>query len=130
MPSVPALDDLMKGWSEDWRAPLGFPNYFEAAWRAVEDYYASANAGIRPAANFEKVLGELVALAHWMTPAPLGNALRQLIAPGVAPPGLAFPAGPYGATVTVYDQVSNLLVRLAQHMRDRCPTILPFPKPV
>lgn len=70
--------------------------------------------------NFEKVLGEMIGLAHWMTPSPLGNALRQLIAPNGAPIGMIFQEGRYAATVSVTDQLTHLLVQLAKHMREKC----------
>lgn len=120
MPSVARLDELMRVWSDEWCAKHGFQNYFKAAWTAVEQYYSAASPSIRPAANFEIVLGEMLGLAHWMTPSPLGNALRQLVAPPLPPPGLEFPPGDYGATVTVTDQLAYLLIRLAGYMRGLC----------
>jgi hypothetical protein len=78
MPSVTALDQLMSAWSDDWCALHRLPNYFKAAWTAVEAYYRRSSPSIRPAPNFEKVFGEMVGLAQWMTPSPLGNALRGI----------------------------------------------------
>jgi hypothetical protein len=62
----------------------------------------------------------MVGLAHWMTPSPLGNALRQLISPTGAPIGMTFQDGRYAATVSLTDQLTHLLVQLAKHMRSQC----------
>jgi hypothetical protein len=62
----------------------------------------------------------MIALSHWMEPAPWGNTLRQTASEGAAPPHLTFPQGDYGATTTVNDQLTHLLIQLAKHMRERC----------
>jgi len=77
MPSVPALDQYMRQWGGDWAALHGFPNYYAALEREIEIYYQSGPSSARPSLNFEKVLGEMVAPSHWMTPAPWGDTLRQ-----------------------------------------------------
>jgi hypothetical protein len=126
MPSVTTVDRLMKQWGADWAASRGFPDYFDALWRSVEAYFHAGNSGLHPSLNFEKVLGEMVALAHWMTPAPWGETLRLLACAGAPPPHLHFPApslhgpAPYGATVMVMDQLKHLLIELARHMRGLC----------
>jgi hypothetical protein len=122
MPSVGALDEYMKRWGEEWAAEYGFPDYFDALWHSVRAYYESGHPSLRPALNFEKVLGEMVALAHWMTPAPWGDSLRQVASNGGAAPGIqfAYQTEKYGPTITVMDQLSRLLGKLAQHMRLLC----------
>jgi SIR2-like domain len=93
---------------------------YRAVWNGVEQYYAASPDSIKPRPNFEKVLGEMVGLAHWMTPSPLGNALRQLISPAGAPIGMTFQDGRYAATVGLNDQLTHLLVQLAKYMRALC----------
>lgn len=64
MPSVSDLNLCMKRWSEEWASQIGYPNVFNSLWDTVNAYYQSGNAHNGPTANFEKVLGELIALAH------------------------------------------------------------------
>jgi hypothetical protein len=125
MPSVPALDQYMRQWACDWSALHGFPDYYAALAREIETYYQSGPSGARPLLNFEKVLGEMVALSHWMTPAPWGDTLRQVACSGAQPPNLRFPNlfsdhEPYGPTVMVKEQLQYLLTELARHMRGFC----------
>ena len=72
-------------------AQRNFRDYFDILWRSIELYFRSRSTNIRPSLNFEKVLGEMVALAHWMEPAPWGDTLRQTGCDGAAPPHLNFP---------------------------------------
>ena len=66
----------------------------------------------------------MVALSHWMTPAPWGDTLRQTACAGDPPPGIQFPVHPfvevasYAATVAIEDQKNRLLGKLAKHMRE------------
>ena len=126
LPSVHALDEHMKGWGQGWASQNNFPDYFESLWRAIHKYYQSGNSGLRPTLNFEKVLGEMVGLAHWMTPAPWGDTLRETACDRAAPPHLTFPSlflnriEPYGPTVMVMDQLKHLLIKLAQYIRGHC----------
>jgi hypothetical protein len=118
LPSVPDLDLLMDGWSEAWATEHSFPNYYKTLGQEARAYYASGKTGLRPALNFEKVLGEFVALAHWMTPPPRGNTLRQVAAECAAPPSLQFPhPSDYGPSVTLNDQLRHLMMELARHIR-------------
>ena len=75
MPSVAALDEHMSEWGSGWSVMRGFPDYYAELARSIETYYQSGPTGPRPALNFEKVLGSMAALAHWMTPAPWGDTL-------------------------------------------------------
>ena|SRR5437660_4817284 len=88
MPSVAVLDEYMKGWGRDWAEHYNFPNYFDALWQSVQSYYESGNFSLRPSLNFEKILGEMVALSHWVAPAPWGDTLRQIVSGGALPPEL------------------------------------------
>jgi len=110
----------MFGWSDEWSREHGLDNYYRKTWAAVEAYYTAGPSSIRPTPNFEKVLGEMIGLAHWMEPSPLGNALRQLISPHGQPLGMSFGSGAYAATVSVTDQVTYLLKKLVGHMRALC----------
>ena len=95
MPSVSAIDALMATWSDTWSREHGLDNYYRKTWSAVESYYAAATPSIRPTPNFEKVLGEMIGLAHWMEPSPFGHALRQIISPDGRPLGMSFGSGAY-----------------------------------
>src|SRR5208283_3310197 len=111
MPSVADLDHCMRAWSEEWTSQFSPPNFFTALWDAIAAYYQSAN--VNNALNFEKVLGEMIALAHWMEPAPWGDTLRTTACAGKRPPLISFPmlndTNRYGATVPIIDQLSYLL---------------------
>ena len=123
MPSVSDLGHRMKLWSEEWASQIGHPNVFTSLWDIIGAYYQSGDARNGPVINFEKVLGEMIALAHWMEPAPWGDTLRATACAGKKPPSVAFPmlseTDRYGATVPIIDQLSNLLARLAKHMRGK-----------
>jgi hypothetical protein len=126
MPSVATLDKQMRAWAEAWAMSNGFPNYFAELWQAVETYYSGVESEQRPPLNFEKIMGEMIALSHWMTPAPWGDTLRQTACGGAPPPHLTFPfPTDYGPTITVSDQLSHLSIELAKHMRALSWTIDP-----
>lgn len=92
MPSVGKLDELMLTWSRDWTASNGSPtNYFEVLRSAIERYYCTGTLSLQHPLNYGKVLGEMIALSHWMTPAPWGNTMRETACPGDAPASLVFP---------------------------------------
>jgi len=94
-PAIPSLNSSMRTWSREWSANHQFPNYFEAVWNTVDQYYHSSTRTMNPAqqpqVNYEKVLGEMLGLAHWMEPPPFGNAFRQIASANAAPPELIFP---------------------------------------
>jgi hypothetical protein len=118
MPSVPALDEHMSEWGNGWALMRGFPDYYAILGKSFDTYLGSGPTGPRPALNYEKMLGGMVALAHWMTPPPWGDPLRQAACDGEPPPSLHFPNptlsghAPYGATVMLADQLQHLLVQL------------------
>ncbi len=126
MPSVGQLDGLMQDWSADWARQHSFSNHYEALSRTIDAYYQADDARPRPVLNFEKILGEMVALSHWMTPAPLGNTLRQAAYGGAAPPQLNFRCpDAYGPAVEAMDQLSYILIKLTRYMRSRCVGLQP-----
>lgn len=63
--------------------------------------------------NFENILGEMIALAHWVTPAPLGNPLTRAVRDGKLSPPLS------DAPYNIVQEAACLLRRLAEHMRER-----------
>jgi hypothetical protein len=126
MPSVGDLDKEMRVWSALWADEHALPDYFGSLWENVRQYYSAGDRRRRPDPNFEKILGEMIALSHWMTPAPWGDTLRATACAGWPPPDLEFPGhplvefAPYAATVSIEDQKNSLLGRLAKHMRAAC----------
>ncbi len=123
MPSVRDIDARMKTWAQSWALEHGYQDYFGKLWSSISDYYSAGDRQYRNGPDFEKVLGEMVALSHWMTPAPWGDTLRQTACGGSPPPDLEFPVhpliefAPYNATVAVGDQKDTLLAALAKHVR-------------
>jgi SIR2-like domain len=121
MPSTAMLDGLMRKWSRAWAISHSCHDYFDALWQAIETYHHAGKASLRPPMNFEKVLGEMIALSHWLTPPPWGNTLRQTACDGAAFP---FPED-YGPAVDVRHQLTHLLIELAKHMRRLSQTLDP-----
>jgi hypothetical protein len=123
LPSVPSIDEEMKVWAAGWASERGCQDYFLELWKAIDAYYAGGHSRVGPALNFEKTLGEMILLSHWMTPAPWGDTLRKIACDGTVPPNLTFPTHPfhdvvpYNAMITVMDQYNHLLEKLAKHMR-------------
>ncbi|MHB1957541.1 MAG: SIR2 family protein [Acidobacteriaceae bacterium] len=85
LPSVKCLDRHMAQW-----AKCGTTDHFRELWQSAETYYERGPTGTRPALNFEKVLGDIVAMAHWMEPPPWGDTLRQAACCGTPPPHMKF----------------------------------------
>jgi hypothetical protein len=127
MPAVADLDVCIKRWGQLWAAKHSFPDYFDILWRSIEAFFRTSSSSLRPPIDFEKVLGEMIALAHWMEPAPWGDTLRQIACDGGPPPNLNFPPpygeGPYGPTVMLKDQLQFLIAELAGHVRGLCRNI-------
>jgi hypothetical protein len=73
MPSTAMLDGLMRKWSRTWATSHSCQNYFDALWQAIEIYHHAGKASLRPPMNFEKVLGEMIALSHWLTKLIFGD---------------------------------------------------------
>ena len=135
MPGLSDIDALMKKWSRNWKPPIGFPNpgdgTFNDVWKLLEVYQAlNPRPQLGLGVNFERVLGEMTALASWVSPSPFGNALRSMVADGRTGPGFTWPgpdedeqaAKPYYYRHLIIEQLSTLLSQLAEHMRERCRT--------
>jgi hypothetical protein len=121
LPSVADLDGELRCWGQEWASAHHCPDYFEALRQSTAKYYNSVTySSSRPPANFEKTLGEMLALSHWMTPSPDGDTLRQVACNGHAPPDLVFPESEkHGPAITLRVQLGHLLSKLAGHMRSR-----------
>jgi hypothetical protein len=122
MPSVTALEEQMSAWAREWAAEQPQPghDYFELLRHSVRDYYRSRVFTPCPPVNFEKVLGEMLALSHWMTPSPWGDTLRQAVC-GDGPPSRLFAnAEDHGSAIAIRTQLGYLTARLAAHMRACC----------
>ena len=90
MPSVSDLDGRMEQWGAEWAKRNGTTDHFQELWDSAKMYYKRGPTGPRPALNFEKVLGDMVAMAHWMEPPPWGDTLRQAASGGAPPPHMKF----------------------------------------
>lgn len=123
MPSVSDIDEKMKHWSREWGASSGVSGSgaFNEMWEIVERYYQPPNHyGIR--ANYEKVIGEMTALASWLTPSPFGNPFRGAVQDGSPVSSFAWPSGdmqPNDYRKMVIEQQDFLLGNLAKYMRER-----------
>ena len=130
MPSVAAIDGRMKKWCREWSQSDPFmgagvgSGVFNDLWNFISEYYqqhSRQHIGIQ--VNFEKVLGEMVALASWVTPSPFGNALRHAVRDGRPTERFTWiPELPAGKSF-FYQQITQsqytyLLKRLAESMRD------------
>jgi SIR2-like domain len=89
LPSVKRLDQFMERWGAEWARLAGTTDHFRELRQSAETYYERGSSGLRPALNFEKVLSDIVAMAHWMEPPPWGDTLRQA-ACGACLPDLEF----------------------------------------
>jgi hypothetical protein len=89
LPSVRCLDRLIAGCGTEWARWRGTTDHFSELGQSAERYYERGSSGLRPELNFERVLGDMVALAHWMEPPPWGDTLRQA-ACGARLPDLQF----------------------------------------
>ena len=124
MPALGQINDLMRCWAREWKPepPLDADcDVFNVLWETGGRYYESNPYGIRP--NFERVLGDMKALATWLSPPPFGDPLVRAVRDG-APIGaldwLLNPGDPNAGRIRVLNQQTFLLERLARHMRDCC----------
>lgn len=90
LPSVKCLDRLIVKWGAEWAEQHGLTDHFQELWKSAEVYFERGLTQSRPALNFEKVLGDMVAVAHWMEPPPFGDTLRQAACCGTPPPNMEF----------------------------------------
>jgi hypothetical protein len=133
---VPGVEDIntqMKIWSREWKHLPTFPNgtgrgVFNDLWNILEQYY---NRNPRPhlgiSLNFEKVLGEMTALASWVSPSPFGNALSEAVKDSTTSDQFTWPSaapdGAYFFRQLILEQTSYLLDRLAKYMRHHSRTV-------
>lgn len=133
MPSVAKLDDKMKEWCREWK-PHPNVSFVSgcARWQVyndllgmLEEYYRTTEPLSPPMkVNFEKVLGEMIALAYWVTPAPLGNPLTLAVQDAQLSSRFQWSSQPppdaqYLPQLTIRDQLAYLLGKLAECMRKR-----------
>lgn len=90
LPSVEDLDALMAQWGHEWARSRETTDHFDELWQSVDAYYRRVGTTFHPKLNFEKVLGDMVAMAHWMEPPPWGNTLTQAACDGAPPPRMRF----------------------------------------
>ncbi|MDE0249515.1 MAG: SIR2 family protein, partial [Gammaproteobacteria bacterium] len=124
MPSVSEVDELMKRWSAEWEPSQpghSKTDVFKVLWDMSMRYYAENDYGIRP--NYERVLGEMTALASWLLPPPFGNPTIEAIG-GCAPlSSLAWlrdSSDKFAGRKLILGQQEFLLEKLADHMRGLC----------
>ena len=122
MPGVGNIDELMKRWSREW-APEPYFDFKDDVYSALSDaterYYGINHYRIRP--NFERILGEMTALATWVSPPPFGNPIIEAIDGGALVSALHWlndPSDRYAGRKLILSQQAFLLERLARHMRD------------
>ena len=121
MPSVSQIDEHMKCWS--WECALESSvdpkgNVFDILWKASKHYYKSNHYGICP--NYERVLGEMTALASWLSPRPFGNPIIEVMKDGTLVNALEWlhdMPDEYAGRKLVLSQQTFLLEKLADHMR-------------
>lgn len=129
MPSVGDIDCQMKDWSRKWKPTTGLSDdagtgVFNDLWEIVEGYYRSNHYGI--GANYERVLGEMTALASWLTPSPFGDALRAAVQDGAPVSAFAWPRDctePYFYRKLIMEQQAFLLGKLADYIRERSKSV-------
>jgi SIR2-like domain len=123
LPSVEEINDNMKKWAQVY--PHG-ATVFNSLWSVLEEYYARREQrSYDVTADFEKVLGEMMALASWVTPSPLGDALKMAVRDGGISDRFAWsmePGKPFSHQIDVFEELSWLFERLAEFMRERSRT--------
>lgn len=130
MPSTAEIDGLMQGWSPEWSSPPTYPlgsigrGVFNDLWGLVATYRAeNPQPQLGLPLNYERVLGEMVALASWATPSPFGNALRVAVQDGRLATVFTWPQGqegPFFYRLWIIDQLGFLIGKLADHLRICC----------
>ena len=86
----------------------------------VKCYYGTNHYDIRP--NYEMVLGEMTALAGWVSPSPFGNPLAKAVKDSAVTAPLTLlldRSDPNRIRKEIVSQQTFLLERLAAHMRDK-----------
>ena len=121
MPSLGEIDELMKRWGQDWEqvSPVE-GDVFNVLWEIVARYYGSNKYDIRP--NYERVLGEMTALASWLSFPPFGNPLIEAVRDGAPVSALKWlhdPSDQHASRKRILSQQTFLLEKLAENMRHR-----------
>lgn len=129
MPSVGKIDKLMKRWSSELapcQTEYSKADVFSALWEISERYYAANHYDIHP--NYERVLGEMTALASWLSPPPFGNPIIEAIggcAPFSAFAWLRDSSDEFAGRKLILSQQEFLFEKLANHMRECCRRDIP-----
>lgn len=121
MPSVSEIDTLMARCAREFAETRTSTNFYDQVWRALEKHLAAGFQSDRQSPNFERALGDLLALMHWVRPSPEGSALATVLKQKQPPPNLSF-AEPdrYGPYIEVKTTIGYLHKCLAAEMRQRC----------
>ena len=123
MPSVVKIGKEMKSWSQEYKASssdCSNVDIFNQMWKYVECYYGLNHSGISP--NYEIILGEMTALADWLSPSPFGNPLIEAVndsRPATPFATLLNRSDPNHARNEILRQQTFLLQRLASYIRDK-----------
>lgn len=126
MPSVATIDTLMAGWAGEFAERRSFTNFYGQVWGALERHLATGLQSAREYPNFERALGDLVSLMHWVRPSPEGGALRTLLGQEELPASLSFAnLDRYGPYVEIKTMIAYLVACLAAEMRARCLALQP-----
>ena len=123
MPSVHAIGELMKCWAHEWALEppcdtLG--DVFSVLWKVTSDYYDSNHYCIGP--NYERILGTMTTLAHWLSAPPFGTPLTGVVKNGKPISDLEWLlscSNEHAARIRVLDQYNFLFGHLASYMRER-----------
>ena len=118
MPGVDQIGELMRTWARDWATKEHLLDCYTTIEGSVREHLEYGHHSRAPALNFERLLGEMSALSHWMEPAPFGAILREVVCNGAAPVDFDFPnADAYGPKNNIDAQLLYLLDRLAKQIR-------------
>ena len=122
MPSVSDINKEMSLWSRKYQTSPSDQHkidIFKELWDVLKCYYGTNHYDIRP--NYEMVLGEMTALAGWVSPSPFGSPLTKVVRDSsLAAPltSLLDHSDPNRIRNEIVSQHTFLLETLARHMRD------------
>ena len=121
MPSVSKIDEKMKDWGREWKPePLVDMegDVFNILWTTLTHYYGQNHYALH--SNYERVLGEMTALASWMSSPPFGNSLIEAISGGEPVSALKWlhnSSDVHAGRKLILSQQAFLLGKLANYMR-------------
>jgi hypothetical protein len=115
MPTVGQVDQDMKRWAQEWTNARDRQNYFGDLWQTTATYYVGGMDG-SPSVDFETVLGELIGLSYWTTPAPSGEPLRQFI---LGEQQSAFNPRDHDTAIELRELFDHLITTLTKTIRKR-----------